>query len=158
MESIASGEVAADARIVIYGDLSSLYRTLDDEIVPRLEEAILCCYLRDFESAQTIFDGFASDLQRHPVIAYQHAQSYWMQWEHFKCAKVIRQALDSADLYQSQLHNTHVYTLLCIFLGTSNYYTDGDLTLARHEMREIKSSLSTVSIESYTDVQVHLHF
>lgn len=158
MEAIATGEVAADARVVTHGELSSLYHTLDDEVVARLEEAILCCYLRDFESALAIFDGFASDLQRHPVIAYQHAQFYWMQWEHFKCAKILGQALDSTDLFHSQFLNTQVYTLLRIFLGTSNYYTNGDLTLARDEMREIKSSLSTVPMECYTDVQVYLYF
>lgn len=112
MEAIARGEAAAEARVVTHDGISSLYHTLDDQVVTRLEEAVLCCYLRDFESACAIFDGFASDMQRHPAIGYQHAQLSWVQWEKLKCAKVLRQALDATGYFQPPFLENQVYALL----------------------------------------------
>ena len=144
-----------DAREFQYGDLRSLYHTLDSNVVDRLEEAILCCWLRDFEQAITIFNSFTAELRRHPVIAYQHSQAYWMQWSHFKGAKVLQEALAVADESQQLSQYPGVHLLLRLCYGTAKFFTEGDLTLARDAMRELRQWLSNVPIHEYTDVQVH---
>ena len=144
MESIFHPPGPVDAQKFQYGDLGSLYHTLDHEVVERLEEAILCCWLRDFESAMAIFDSFPMKLRHHPVIAYQHSQAYWMQWSHFKGANIVQEALAAASRFQSPFQQSDVYILLRLFYGTMKFFAEGNLTVARDAMRELRNRLSNV--------------
>ena len=146
-----------DARIFKYGELPSLYYTLDDETVARVEEAALCCSLRDFESALAIFEALPIEVGSHPLVAYHHSQAYWLQWCHFKSANILWEALAEADAFAPRFKDTGVYTLLRVCYGIAKYYSDGDLSHARDAMREIKGWLSRIPIQEYMDVQVFNH-
>ena len=155
MESTLHPPGPLDARDFQYGDLRSLYHTLDPHVVDRLEDAVLSCCFRDFEPAMAIFDSFGVELRHHPVIAYQHSQVYWMQWSHFKGAQILKEALAAANQFQSLFPQPDVYILLRLCYGTVQFNTEGNLTLARDAMHELRSRLSNVPVHEYTDVQVH---
>lgn len=152
MESTIYPPGSQDARDFSYGDIRSLHSTLDGATAAQLEEAILCCHLRDFEPALAIFNDFPSKLRVHPVIAYYHSQAYWLQWLHFKGANVLQEAQAAADDFVPQFRDSGVYTLLRMCRGLVQYYAEGHFTLAREAM--IRSWLSHVPIEEYTDIQV----
>ncbi|KAL8826724.1 MAG: hypothetical protein Q9191_003620 [Dirinaria sp. TL-2023a] len=142
-----------DVREFQYGDLRSLYHTLEPEVVDRLEEAILCCWLRDFEPAIAIFKSFNAELGHHPVIAYQHNQAYWMQWSHSKSAEILQEGLAAADGFRRLFQDSGIYLLLRLCYGTAQLFTEGNLTVARDAMRELRDWLTNVPIHEYTDVQ-----
>ena len=156
MEPACLPQVSLDARMFRYGDLPSLYHTLDHQIIVRLEEAILCCCLRDFNSAVAVFDSFSVELRHHPVIAYQHSQAYWMQWSHFKGAEILQEALSAAEKSRADIQDPGVFTLLRLCYATAKYCTEGNLTLARDAMKETRSWLSDVPMQEYTDIQVNM--
>lgn len=154
MGSIICPPGSLDARKFRYGDIRSLHHTLDTAAAARLEEAALCCCLRDFDSAVAIFDAFPVDSLNHPVIAYYHSQVYWLQWRLFKCADILEGALTAANQSLPQFGDTGICTLLRVFRGSVQYYAEGHFTLMRDAMRETKSWLFDVPIQQYTDVQV----
>lgn len=155
MGSIALPSGSLDARTFRYSDLRSLHHTLEAQVVAQLEEASLCCFLRDFEPAQEIFDTFPVDLCCHPVIAYQHAQVYWLQWLQYKGAEILEKALAAEGKFESVFRDSGVYTLLRICYGLVKYYAEGNFAPARDAMREVRGWLLYVPIEEYTDVQVN---
>jgi hypothetical protein len=154
MGSILCPPGSLDAREFRYGDIRSLHHTLDTATVARLEEAALCCCLRDFDSAAAIFQAFPVESLNHPVVAYYHSQVYWLQWLLFKCADILDRASTTANQFLPQFENTGIYTLLRLFRGSVQYYAEGHFTLVRDSVREIRSWLFDVPIQLYTDVQV----
>lgn len=154
MASIVGPPGSLDARKSRYGDIRSLHHTLDTATAARLEEAALCCCLRDFDSAAAIFHAFPVESLNHPVVAYYRSQVYWLQWLPLKCADILDGALTTANQFLPQFEDTGIYTLLRLFRGSVQYYAEGHFTLVRDSMRESRSWLSDVPIQQYTDVQV----
>lgn len=143
-----------DARKFKYGSLSSLYDTLDASTTARLEEAALCCHMRDFQAALTILDAFPVEIRHHPVVAYEHSQIYWLEWSLLDCARILREALMWAEENRDDVDERGIYTLLRVSYGRIEVYNKGDFTLARDAMRETSGWLSNIPIEQYTEVQV----
>ena len=154
MDLVTLPEGTPNARTFTYGEIRSLYHTLDNEIVTSLEEASLCCCLRDFKAATKIFDAFSDELRAHPVIAFEHAQLYWLQWFQYKGKDILEKALAAKGRFEPRFNDSGIYTLLRLCRGLVTYHTDGNFFHARDAMREVKSWLGTVPIQDYTDVQV----
>lgn len=143
-----------DARKFKYGSLSSQYDTLDASTTAQLEQAALCCHMRDFQAALVILDALPLEIRHHPVVAFEHSQVYWFDWSLLDCARVLREALVWAEENRADYAENGIYTLLRVSFGRMEVYNKGDFTMARDAMREINDWLSNTSIEQYTEVQV----
>lgn len=67
---------------------------------------------------------------------------------------MLADSLAAVNIYSAQFGDTGIYTLLRICYGTVVVHLEGDYTPARDSMREIKSYMSTIAIEEFTDIQV----
>lgn len=143
-----------DARKFQYGSLSSQYDTLDATTTAQLEQAALCCHMRDFQAALTILESFPVEIRHHPVVAFERSQVYFLDWSLLDCARVLRDALIWAKENRPDVDEHGIYTLLRVSFGRTKVYNQGDFTFARDAMREINGWLSNTSIEQYSDVQV----
>lgn len=143
-----------DARKFKYGSLSSQYDTLDASTTSQLEQAALCCHMRDFQAALAILEAFPQEIRHHPVVAFEHSQVYWLEWSLLNCARILQEALIWGDENRADFAETGIYTLLRVSYGRTEVYNQGDFTRARDAMREIKSWLSNIPIKQYTEVQV----
>lgn len=150
----AEADEALDARQFHYGSLCSQYGGLDNATIARIEDAAMCCHLRDFQAALHIFDALPPELSHHPVVVYEHSQVHWLDWSLYKCEKVLEEGIAWAKENTPNSGRPGVYTLLRIVLGRTKVYTDGNFREARDAMREVKAWLSETPIEEYTDVQV----
>lgn len=153
-EHLPDWENVSDAREFKYGSLPSQYDTLDASTTMQLEQAALCCHMRDFQAALSALDAFPAEIRHHPVVAFEHSQVYWLEWSLLDCARILREALTWAEENRADVDEHGIYTLLRACLGKLEVYTRGDFTLARDAMREVNGWLSSISIEQYTDVQV----
>jgi len=149
------GDVTLDARRFRYGSLSSQCNDFNAATIARIEEAAMCCHLRDFQAALQIFDALPLHLSRHPAIVYEHSQVYWLDWSLFKCETVLSERVAWAKEHVPGFSSPGVYTLLRIVLGKIRAFTIGNFTEARDAMKEVKNWLAKVPIQEYTDVQVN---
>lgn len=143
-----------DARKFQYGSLSSLYDTLDASTTAQLEQAALCCHMRDFQAALTILESLPVEIRHHPVVAFEHSQVYFYYECFLDCARVLRDALKWAEENRPDVDEHGIYALLRVSFGRIKIYTEGDFTFARDAMREVKGWLSNLPIEQYSEVQV----
>lgn len=143
-----------DARKFKYGFLSSQYDTLDASTAAQLEQAALCCHMRDFPAALTILNAFPVEVRHHPVVAVEHSQVYFLEWNLLDCARILREALSWAEENRADVDEHGIYTLLRLSFGRAEVYTKGDFTIARDAIRELNDWLHNVFIEQYTEVQV----
>lgn len=150
----AEADEALDARQFHYGSLCSQYGDLDNATIARIEEAAMCCHLRDFQAALHIFDALPPELSQHPVVVYERSQVYWLDWSLYECEKVLEEGIAWSKKNTPDSGRPGVYTLLRIVLGRTKVYTNGNFREARDAMRETKAWLSETPIEEYTDVQV----
>jgi hypothetical protein len=137
-----------------YGNLWSLYYTLDPAAIAPLEQAILHCRVRNYEQAQAIAGAFPPELKHHPVIAFEHSQSHWLGWQLQKCLNVLREAVAWAEARGGVDNGSGIYTLLRISLARVGVLVETDFTTARESLREIKRWLLNTPIDEYTDVKV----
>ena len=143
-----------DARKFQYGSLSSQYDTLDASTIAQLEQAALCCHMRDFQAALTILESFPVDIRHHPVVAFEHSQVYFLDWSLLDCARVLRDALIWAEENRPDVDEHGIYTLLRLSFGRTQVYNHGDFTFARDAMRKVNGWLSNIPIQQYSEVQV----
>ena len=147
-------EEAFDARDFRYAPLLSQHDDLDTATMARIEEAVMCCHLRDFQAALCIFDALPVEIAQHPLIVYQRSQVYWLDWSLYKCEKVLEEGITWAKDHTPNSAEPGIYTLLRASLGMVRMLTRGNLTEGRNALREVRRWLSNVSVEDYTSVQV----
>lgn len=147
-------EDAFDARHFRYVSLLSQYDDLDMATMAKIEEAAMCCHLRDFQAALCIFDALPVEIAQHPLIVYERSQVYWLDGSLYKCEKVLEEGITWGKDHKPDSAEPGIYTLLRIALGRVRAMTRGNLTECRDTIREVRSWLSNVSIKEYTSVQV----
>ena len=146
---------AFDARHFRYASLLSEYGDLDIATMARIEEAAMCCHLRDFQAALCIFDALPVEIAQHPLIVYERSQVYWLDWSLYKCEKVLEEGITWGKTHLPDSAEPGIYTLLRIALGRVRAMTRGNLTEGRNTLREVRRWLLNVSVQDYTDVQVN---
>ena len=158
--STASGFNRLDADMIPYaqhfqyGSLSSQYVNLDAAAVARIEEAAMCCHLRDFQAGLQVLETLPPELSRHPAIVYEKSELCWYSWSLIKCEEILEEGLAWAERNVSDSSSNGVYTLLRIALGRTKACTHGNFIEARTAMREVRAWLLEVPVEQYTDVHV----
>ncbi|KAG8525556.1 uncharacterized protein KY384_009200 [Bacidia gigantensis] len=143
-----------DARQFRYTSLQSQYDDLDGATFAQIEEAAMCCHLRDFQAASCILDALPLEIRQHPAIVYERSQILWLDWSLFKCESVLEGGIVWGKDHIPDSAKPGIYALLRIALGRVRAMTRGDLTDGRNALREVRGWLLDVPIEEYTDVQV----
>ena len=108
------GDVTLDARCFRYTSLPSHFDGLDDSTIARIEEAPMCCHLRDFESALQIFEALPSEFSWHPALVYEYSNVLWNYWSLHKCEKVLERGISWAKEHTKGSQQPGIYTLLRI--------------------------------------------
>ena len=147
-------EDCIDARQYRYASVSSQHDDIDLATMAKIEEAAMCCHLRDFQGALCIFDALPADASQHPSIVYERSQVYWLDWSLYKCEKVLEEGIAWGKDRATDSAKTGIYTLLRMALGTVRAMTRGNLTEGRDALREVRHWLLNVPVEDYTSVQV----
>ena len=147
-------EDTVDARQFRYVSLLSQYDHLDIATIAKIEEAAMCCHLRDFRAALCIFDTLPVQVEQHPLIVYERSQVYWLDWSLYKCEKVLEEGITWGKDHRTDSADPGIYTLLRIALGRVRAMTRGNLTEGRDALREVRQWLLNVPVRNYTDVQV----
>ena len=147
-------EEAFDARQFRYSSLLSQYDNLEIATIAKIEEAAMCCHLRDFQAAFSIFDALPVEILQHPIVVYERSQVYWLDWSLYKCEKVLEEGIAWGKDHASGSAELGIYTLLRIALGRVRAMTRGNLTEGRDALREVRHWLLDVPVKDYTDVQV----
>ena len=137
-----------------YGNLWSLYRTLDPDTVAPLERAILYCRVRGYEQAEAILNAFPPQIKHHPIIVFEHSQNHWLSWRLRESLNILREAAAWTEVHGEVKDASEIYTLLRISLARVEVLVDTDFTNARESLREIKRWLLNTPIEEYTDIKV----
>ena len=145
---------ALDARQFRYASLLSQHDHLDIATIAKIEEAAMCCHLRDFQAASYIFDALPAEISHHPSIVYERSQVYWLNWSLYKCEKVIEEGIAWGKDHTPNSAQPGIYTLLRIALGRVRAMTHGNLTEGRDALREVRRWLLSVPVKDYTGVQV----
>lgn len=136
-----------------YGNLWSLYHTLDPDTVTLLEEAILYNRVRGYEQSDAIINTFPPPLTNHPVVAFEHSQNHWLSWRVRDCHTILRDAVAWTKMH-GEVDAPEIYTLLRISLARVEVIVKTDFTKARESLREIKRWLLNTPIDEYDDVKV----
>lgn len=147
-------EETFDARQFRYASLLSQRDDLDVATIAKIEEAAMCCHLRDFQAALCIFDALPAKVRQHPSIVYERSQVYWLDWSLYKCETVLEEGITWGKDRTPDSAKPGIYTLLRIALGRVRAMTRGNFTEARDALREVKRWLLHVPVEDFTDVQV----
>ena len=147
-------EEAFDARQFRYASLLSQHDGLDTATIAKIEEAAMCCHLRDFLAALCIFDALPVEILQHPLTVYERSQVYWLDWSLYKCEKVLEEGIAWGKDHTPDSAKPGIYTLLRIALGRVRAMTRGNLTEGRDALREVRRWLLNVPVKDYTDVQV----
>lgn len=145
---------AFDARQFRYASFPSQHDDLDIATIATIQEAALCCHLRDFEAALRIFDALPGETLQHPLIVYERSQVYWLDWSLYKCEKVLEEGIAWGREHAPDSPKPGIYTLLRIALGRVRAMTHGNLTEGRDALREVRRWLLNVPFKDCTDVQV----
>ena len=148
-------EEAFDARNFRYASLHSEHDDLDIATMARIEEAAMCCHLRDFQAALCIFDALPIEIAQHPLVVYERSQVYLLDWSLYKCEKVLEEGIIWGKTHSPDSAEPGIYTLLRLALGRVRAMTHGNLTEGREALREVRRWLLNVSVNDYTDVQVN---
>ena len=147
-------EETFDARQFRYASLLSQRDDLDIATIAKIEEAAVCCHLRDFQAALCIFDALPANVRQHPSIVYERSQVYWLDWSLYKCETVLEEGIAWGKDRTPDSAKPGIYTLLRIALGRVRALTRGNFTEGRDALREVKHWLLHVPVEDFTDVQV----
>ena len=151
------GNVNLDVCRLSYGSLSSQYIDLSDTTIVQIEEAAMCCHLRDFPAGLQILDSLPVELSRHPAVVYERSELLWHNWSLTSCEEFLEESLAWAKEHVPNSGKYGIYTLLRLALGRIKAYTMGNFTEARDAIREVKAWLLHVPVKEYTDVQVNLY-
>lgn len=149
-------EQAFDARQSRYASLLSQHDHLDGATIAKIEEAAMCCHLRDFQAALCIFDALPVEILQHPSVVYERSQVYWLDWSLYKCEKVLEEGIAWGKDHTPDSAKPGIYTLLRIALGRVRAMTRGNLTQGRDGLREVRRWLHNTPVRDYTDIQVKL--
>ena len=147
-------EETFDARQFRYASLLSQRDDFDVATIAKIEEAAMCCHLRDFQAALCIFDALPAKIRQHPSIVYERSQVYWLDWSLYNCERVLEEGIAWGKDLTPDSAKPGIYTLLRIALGRVRAMTRGDFTEGRDALREAKRWLLHVPVEDFTDVQV----
>lgn len=153
LDNIKEEEVF-DARQYRYVSLLSQRDDLDVATIAKIEEAAMCCHLRDFQAASSIFDALPVEISKHPFVVYERSQVYWLDWSLYKCEGVLEEGNAWGKDHAPDSVKLGIYTLLRMALGRVRAMTRGNLTDGRDALREVKQWLLDVPVRDYTDVQV----
>ena len=147
-------EEAFDACQFQYASLLSQHDNLDIATIAKIEEAAMCCHLRDFQAALRIFDALPVETTQHPLVVYERSQVYWLDWSLYQCEKVLEEGIAWGKDHTPDSSKPGIYTLLRIALGRVRAMTRCNLTEGRDALREFRRWLLDVPVKDYTDVQV----
>lgn len=147
-------EEKLDARKYQYISLPSQCGTIDDLYMGQLEEAAMCCHLRDFKAALRIFKTLPPDIRHHPAVVFEESQVNWLDWSLYESEEVIRAGIAWGKEHAPKFADAGIYSLLRMALGRVRAMTHGNLIEGREGLREIRHWLREVPVEKYTDVQV----
>ena len=149
-------EETFDARQFRYASLLSQRDGLDAATIAKIEEAAMCCHLRDFQAALCIFDALPAKVRQHPSIVYERSQVHWLDWSLYNCETVLEEGITWGKELTPDSAKPGIYTLLRIALGRVRAMTRGNFTEGRDALREVKHWLLHVPVEDFTDVQVRV--
>ena len=138
----------------VNGRFRSLYVTLDEDTVLKLDKAVLYGYVEAFEDALGLVASIAPALQCTSVVSVEHSLILWNQGKYLEAAEVLRQAIALARREGKNVHSHGIYTVIRLLLAHAEYFSEGNLTAARDSMHETKQWLQNVAIEKLDDVQV----
>ena len=137
-----------------HGLLASYYSTISSDIVEKLEKAIVLYLSRSFSASQAIFSTFSQELLQHPIIAYEHANAYWWQWELGKCAETVRTAFRWAKQNGVYQPEDVMYLPLEAMMAKTEVWTRGDPVMLRDVMRKARAYLRTKGYADYGPLEI----
>lgn len=149
------GAIPAPLVPVVNGRFRSLYDTLDEDTVLKLDRAVLYGNVGAFEDALALIASIAPELQCSGVVSVEHSLILWNQGEYLQAAEILRRAIAFARREGKDVDSHSIHTLIRLLLGHVEYKTEGDFTAARDSMRETREWLQNVAIEKLDDVQIY---
>ena len=139
---------------VVYGRFRSLYATLDEDTISKLENAVLYGYVEAFDKALALIASINPDLQCNAVVSAEHSLILWNQGKYLQAAEILRKAIDFAQSEGKDVRTQGIYMVIKLLLADTKYRLEGDFTAARNIMQEIRLWLQNVMMEQLDDVQV----
>lgn len=147
-------EETFDARQFRYVSLPSQQGHFDHATMAKIEEAAMCCHLRDFQAALRILDALPMETLQHPAVVYERSQVHWLDWSLYQSEKVLEEGITWRRDHAPDSADPGIYTLLRMALGRVRAMTRGNLTEGRDALREVRRWHLNVSIDDYTEIQV----
>lgn len=114
-----------DARKFQYISLPSQCDAIDNVSLVKLEDAAMCCHLRDFKAASRIFKALPAEIFWHPLVVYEQSQVYWLDWSLYECENVLQKGIAWGKDHWPDSAKSGIYTLLRMALGRVRAMTSG---------------------------------
>jgi hypothetical protein len=137
----------------VNGRFRSLYHTLDEDTVWKLDRAVLYGNVEAFDDALALIASVNPELKYSGVVSIEHSLILWNQGEYLQAAEILRESIAFAKRVGKDVQSHGIYTLIRLLLGHTEVLTEGDFTAARDSMRETREWLQNVAINKLDDVQ-----
>lgn len=139
---------------IVYGSLTSLYRTLDRHSILSLEKAIVHRNLRNFFKSLAIFDAFPAPIAVRPAIVLEHTWTLIAQYRFREARSIAVRGLSSFQIERPGEEGHDAAIVLRALLAGLDALIEGLMTGCYESLEEIYAWLRNVPLTDFTDVQV----
>lgn len=129
---------------------TSLYSTIDADLISLLESAIVLTERGSYAKAEAILEGDLSLQRSLPVVVLARAECALKQFK----VGVLHRILDEALCKPGVSHEAPEYRLMALMRAFAALSYKGDLRPALDELERSKIWLRDVEVTEYTDIQV----
>ena len=136
-----------------FGLNTSLYSSLDDCSIERLETAIVLTDRGAYDEAQRIFDGDLLPLKMLPVVVLGRAELEFKQYKVGRVFRTLDKALTHASKRGADLERAE-FRLMSLTRAFAAFSHEGDYKPALEEIHKAHAWLKDVPVTDYTDIQV----
>ena len=129
---------------------TSLYSSIDDELIPYLEQAIAWTDQGNYGEAEKLFEEELSSQRSLPVILLARAEWALKQFK----VGVLYRILDEALSNPSVNHEEPEYRLMALIRAFAALSYKGDIRPGVDELERARVWLQDLDVSDYTDIHV----
>lgn len=129
---------------------TSLYSTINADLIPLLETAIVLTERGSYAKAEAILEGDLSVQRFLPVVVLARAECALKQFKVGVLYRILDEALSKPDVN----HEAPEYRLMALMRAFAALSYKGDMRPATDELERSKIWLRDVEVTEYTDIQV----